>query len=444
MGRPGSTQAGGASGLSADDRRTERTVALIRLAVIAVVGAVYLSSVGIERDLARPAVGVLVAAGLYALWALLGRPYESLPPARFRAATLVIDAVLITLWTHATGGTNSEFWTLYVIAVISVALRFDWSETVGAALGLSVVYVLLITFDGGIPSAAVLARPAVMVIMGFAVGGIVEQRRLHQERQEVLAQLIEERTRALSEEQALTARLREVDLAKTEFVAVASHEFRTPLAAILGVLGTLRSHADSLTPEIREELLDGATAQASRLSRLVEDLLTVSRIEEGIVTLDVRPVELEALVAEAAEASGTAERLVTELHGVERIPCDADRVIRVLTNLLDNARKYSPAEGRIFLAVADSDREVTVSVRDEGPGIPRERRDEVFDRFRRLVDRPDKPGSGLGLYITRALVEAHGGTIRVDDAPGGGAEFVFTLPKVDVPEPTQGLPTAVV
>ncbi|MFB3737911.1 MAG: sensor histidine kinase, partial [Candidatus Velamenicoccus archaeovorus] len=420
MGRPGRFDGGSASGLSADDRRTERTVALIRLAVIAVVGAVYLSSVGIERDLGRPAVGVLLAAGLYALWALLGRPYESLPPTTYRAATLIIDALLITVWTHATGGRDSEFWTLYVIAVIAVALRFDWAETVGAALGLSVLYVLLITVEGGIPSAPLLARPAVMVIMGFAVGGLVEQRRLHQERQAVLAALIEERTRALTEEQALTARLREVDLAKTEFVAVASHEFRTPLAAILGVLTTLRSHEGSLDPEIREELLDGAAVQATRLSRLVEDLLTVSRIEEGIVTLDVRPVELEGLIAEAAQASRTTERLVVEREGVDRVDADADRLIRVLTNLLDNARKYSPPEGAIFLTVTEGAGEVTFRVRDQGPGIPRERREEVFERFRRLVDRPQKPGAGLGLYITRTLVEAHGGRIRVDEAPGGG------------------------
>ncbi|HEX9121878.1 MAG TPA: ATP-binding protein [Actinomycetota bacterium] len=352
--------------------------------------------------------------------------------------------MLITLWTHATGGPSSEFWTLYLIAVISVALRFDLLETLGAALGLALVYVVLMSLDGGLPSASALSRPALMLITGFAVGVLAQQRRLHQERQEALTRLIEERTQALSDEQALTARLRQVDLAKTEFVAVASHEFRTPLAAILGVISTLRSHGDSLAPEIRIELLDGASAQASRLARLVDDLLTVSRIEDGVLALEVQPVHPERLAFEAAQASGTAGRVVLELNGVERVYCDADRIIRVLTNLLDNARKYSPAVGRIFLTVTEGLREVTFSVRDEGPGIPRERREEVFDRFRRLVDRPEKPGSGLGLYITRALVEAHGGTIRVEEAPSGGAEFVFTLPRVRGADRILDLPTAVV
>jgi len=101
----------------------------------------------------------------------------------------------------------------------------------------------------------------------------------------------------------------------------------------------------------------------------------------------------------------------------------------VLTNLLDNARKYSPPDGDIFVTVTEDERFVTFGVRDQGPGIPKERREEVFERFRRLAEGPDRPGSGLGLYITRCLVEAHGGSVRVEEAAGGGAHFLFTLPK---------------
>ena len=110
-------------------------------------------------------------------------------------------------------------------------------------------------------------------------------------------------------------------------------------------------------------------------------------------------------------------------------------MIRVLTNLIDNARKYSPPDGPIFVTVTEGPSTISVSVRDEGPGIPKERRAEVFDRFKRLGEKPQKPGAGLGLYITRSLVEAHGGTIRVDEAPGGGADFTFTIPQTEGEQP---------
>lgn len=268
-----------------------------------------------------------------------------------------------------------------------------------------------------------------MLITGFAVGVLARERRLDQQQREALARIAEESSAALAEEQALVARLRQVDLAKTEFVAVASHEFRTPLAAILGVVSTLRAHGDELDPDVRAELLDGAAIQAERLARLVEDLLTVSRIEDGALPLDLQPVHPQRLIYEAVQASGTADVVSVKTGGVERVLCDADRIVRVLTNLLDNAQKYSPPGGTIFVAVAEDEETVTFSVRDEGPGVPAAHREEIFERFRRLMDGSQKPGAGLGLYISRCLVEAHGGEISVREGQGGGAEFVFTLPK---------------
>jgi two-component system sensor histidine kinase KdpD len=280
-----------------------------------------------------------------------------------------------------------------------------------------------------------MSRLPLLAIAGFAFGVMAQQRRTHQVQRELLAEIAEDRSRALAEEQALVARLREVDLAKSEFVAVASHEFRTPLASILGVLSTLRTHGDGLDPSLREELLAGAETQAQRLARLVDDLLTVARIEDGALRLDVQPVEADWLVSQAVQVSRTGDRVRADLGGVQTIQCDADQMVRVLTNLIDNARKYSPPDGPIFVTVAEAPSMISVSVRDEGPGIPKERRAEVFDRFRRLGEKPQKPGAGLGLYITRSLVEAHGGTIRVDEAPGGGADFTFTIPQTKDKQP---------
>lgn len=439
MGRSGSSETEAVrGGLSPEELRTERSVALIRMAVVLVVAVVYLNSGGMARIIGPLAVSILILAVLYSVWSLLARPYETVWANRFRAAIFLADAVLITMWCLATGGPDSEYWALYLIAIIAVAMRFDVLETLFSALGLALLYVLVMSIDDGLSPAALLSRPALMLITGFAVGALAKQRRTNQDQRELLVGIAEERSRALAEEHATVARLREVDLAKTEFVAVASHEFRTPLATILGVIGTLRTHGDTLDPSIREELLEGAQVQAQRLARLVEDLLTVSRIEDGALRLDVRLASLEEVVAEAVQASGTTDVVRVELHGIAEVHCDRDRMVRVLSNLLDNARKYSPPDGAIFVTVTEDERSISFSVRDQGPGIPKERREEVFERFRRLADKPDRPGWGLGLYITRCLVEAHGGSIRVEEAPGGGAEFLFTLPKAQ----TGGAPSA--
>jgi len=436
MSRSDTSGAGAPRGsLSPEERRTEFSIALVRMAVVAVVAVVYLSSEGIRPAVRPLALSVLVLSALYGVWTLLARPYETMSANRFRAATLLVDATLITLWCVATGGTDSEYWTLYLIALIAVAMRFSLVETFFSALGLAVLYVLVLSINGGVSRAVLMSRLPLLLIAGFALGAMAQQRRTHQVQRELLAQIAEDRSRALAEEQALVARLREVDLAKSEFVAVAAHEFRTPLASILGVLSTLRSHGDGLEPSLREELLAGAEAQALRLARLVDDLLTVSRIEDGALRLDMQPVEADWLVSQAIQVSRTGDRVRADLGGVQTIRCDADQMVRMLTNLIDNARKYSPPEGAIFVTVTEGPSTVSVSVRDEGPGIPKERRAEVFDRFRRLGEKPEKPGAGLGLYITRCLVEAHGGTIRVDEAPSGGADFSFTIPQAEGEQP---------
>jgi two-component system sensor histidine kinase KdpD len=197
---------------------------------------------------------------------------------------------------------------------------------------------------------------------------------------------------------------------------------------VIGVLSTLRTHGPILEESVRDELIDGARTQAERLSRLVEDLLTASRIEDGVLRLHPKRVRPKDLVSEAAQASDTAGRLHVELHRVDPVICDADAIVRVLTNLLDNARKYSPEGAPIVVAVSQTPEAVRFAVRDGGPGIPEGDREAVFERFRRLGDGV-KPGAGLGLYISRGLVEAHGGTVVVGEAPEGGAEFAFTLPR---------------
>lgn len=422
------TRTAAPSGFEPSAMRSERSIALIRVFVVVAVVAIYMSSLGLGRSLGPGAVVVLALSAIYALACLLLLAGERLPSYRDRVITLLLDILLITVWIQSTGGPKSEFWSLYLLIVVSAALRFRLLETVGISLGLTSLHVSVTLAEGGLAGSEIIYRPTLMLATGFAVGVLSYQRAEHRREREVLQELADSRAVELDSERAELDRLRRVDVRRSEYVAIAAHEFRTPLAAIIGVLSTLKTHGTVIDREVRDELLQGAAAQAERLARLVEDMLTVSRIDDGVLRLHLAPVPARELVADAERASGTAGRVHVELGGVETIVADADAVVRVLTNLLDNANKYAPDGAPIVITVSADDKFVRFEVRDGGPGIAREDREAVFERFRRLGSN-GKPGAGLGLYISRGLVQAHGGTIMVRDAPGGGAAFSFTLPR---------------
>ena len=185
-------------------------------------------------------------------------------------------------------------------------------------------------------------RPMIIIIFGFAVGALSYQRAAHHRERRAVERIAEARARALGREREEVARLRQVDLARTELMAVAAHELRTPLAAILGVLDTLRDHGGALADEVRAELIDGAEGQAERLSRMVEDLLTMSRIEDGVLRLSMVEIDPRDLVDDATVAAGRQGQVMVEVGAVGSVVCDVDAMVRVLTNLIDNAGKFAP------------------------------------------------------------------------------------------------------
>jgi signal transduction histidine kinase len=409
--------------------RTKRTIALLRICVLAVVTVLSLSSVGVRTGAWPAALVLLFDAFVYALTCLVlsTRSDEASPWGR--AVTFAIDVALITAWIEVTGGGRSEFWTLYLIVIAAVALRFGIVQTIGVAVGLSVLLLAQLV-EHGVLWTSRLYRPTLLLVAGFAMGVLSLQRADQRQKRFEMEAIAESRGRQLGRERAEVERLRKVDLARTEFVGVAAHELRTPLAAILGVLSTLKEHGAVLEDRVRVDLIDGAEAQAERLTRLVEDLLTVSRIQDGVLHLSMELVDLGDLIADAARASGSAERLRLEPDSLARVVCDADAIVRVLTNLFDNARKYSPAGTPIDVGVAADDRRVTIGVGNAGSRIAPEDREAIFERFRR-ADGSGAPGAGLGLYISRGLVRAHGGELEVGDVPQGGTLFTFWLPVLD-------------
>ena len=226
-----------------------------------------------------------------------------------------------------------------------------------------------------------------------------------------------------------------IERLKSEFISVVSHEVRTPLTSLSGSLDLLdEGLVDAGSPE-GATLVSIAARNARRLWRLVDDILNVDRLESGLVSLDIMPVELTPVVTlavEEMEALASERRVHIEVsHAAFSVLADATRIVEVLTNLLSNAIKYSPAGATVRISASEpGDGTVAVSVSDEGPGIPRDQRQVVFDRFHRVdgADNRDQGGSGLGLAICKALVEQHGGKIWVESSPDKGSTFRFTLP----------------
>jgi PAS domain S-box-containing protein len=239
---------------------------------------------------------------------------------------------------------------------------------------------------------------------------------------------------ALERERQVVASLRELDAVKSEFVSTVSHELRTPLSSIAGFTELL---IDDLADdeESRRSMLEAVERNAQRLLALVDDLLTVSRIEADRLDLERVPVDVASVVRSAAD---TVEPLVRgknlEFVVVDDGPAvavgDGRHLERVVLNLLSNAIKATPDGGEITLAVAGTDGTVTVTVADTGIGIPSDELGGLFTRFRRTSNsqREAIQGTGLGLTIVRSIVEAHGGTVDVASEEGAGTTFTVRLP----------------
>jgi signal transduction histidine kinase len=237
---------------------------------------------------------------------------------------------------------------------------------------------------------------------------------------------------ALAEE---NRRVRELNQLKSEFVSLVSHELRTPLTAISGYLDLLREDQGGQAAKSRE-LLGIVKRNTDRLVKLLDDLLDLSRIESGKFELNLAAVDVMALTAEVVsllrpQIEAKDQRLtVDQAEALPLVQGDADRISRILINLLSNAHKYTPPGGHIWVTAHRLQGWVQIDVRDDGIGLSRDEQVHLFDKFFRAQQPATQEvgGTGLGLPITRLLVELHGGRISVVSAPGQGSTFSFTLP----------------
>jgi len=216
---------------------------------------------------------------------------------------------------------------------------------------------------------------------------------------------------------------------RAQFVAILAHDVRTPLASIVGSVQTLQQRGD-LSAEQREQLLGVIGREAQRLAGLLDEAFDTARIETHTFTYAFAGLDMAELVDEAvaaANASGASGVVGDVQTGLPHVRGDRGRLRQVLGNLIDNAVKFSPHGTAVEVAAAAVNGRVEVTVTDHGDGIPPGHQEKIFEQFGR-VDGTNKPGSGLGLYISRAIAEAHGGTLDVSSAPGQGATFRLSLP----------------
>jgi len=230
-------------------------------------------------------------------------------------------------------------------------------------------------------------------------------------------------------------RLKQLERTREEFVANVSHELRTPLSLIKGYVETLLDGARN-NPEVAERFLRIIERNAQRLDLLIQDLLTISALESGRVKLNLQLVALRPLVekvlTDLKKPSGVkGVNLINELPDF-MVNGDASRLEQVLANLVDNAIKYGRAQGTVTVGGRKTGEDnIEIFVQDDGPGIPPESLDRIFERFYR-VDKArsrEQGGTGLGLSIVKHIIQSHGGTVWVKSEPGKGATFFFTLPQ---------------
>lgn len=342
-------------------------------------------------------------------------------------------------------GPNYPLGFLTLSILIWVAVRLGPRETTTAVL-LCVGIAIWGTLRGSGPFARGSANETLLLLQAFMAViavtalalavGVSERRRAEQaldQLNQTLERRIQDRTSIL---QATVEQLQELDRLKSAFVGIVSHELRTPLTPIKTLVENLLDGVGGSLSEQQHHYLSRIQANADRLTRMLNELLDLSKIEAGKTELRPTVLSIQELIADvldvlrplAQRKSITME--VTALDGIPKVHADRDKLYEVLANLVDNAIKFTPSGGRIQIGTKVlNDRYIRVEVSDTGCGIPEEDLPKIFDKFYRVHSlSSNHAGAGLGLAIAKGLIELHGGTIGVESTSGKGSHFYFTVP----------------
>ena len=327
------------------------------------------------------------------------RPLERLESIKVKLGLVIVVAVVVTLATIVVGH--------------ELGVTTRWSVLAAGVLSLAVVQLI--------------ARGLTSPLREMAEAAEAMARGDHG--RQVVVRSRDEVGRLATSFNAMSAELAEVDRVRRDLVANVSHELRTPLSALQASLENLVEGVQEPEPET----LRAMHAQVQRLGRLVEQLLDLSRMESGGLALDLRSFAVAELAervrAEAALHARPGVDVVLDVEPADlAIMGDTERVHQVVTNLVENALRFSPVPGVVTVCARPAGASVRLEVVDQGPGIPSEDRGRVFERFHRVDSARSGGGAGLGLAIARWIVDLHGGSIRAEGAQPRGCRIVVDLP----------------
>ena len=422
-----------------------RFVAVRWLGIVSLAPNLPLAHLSFDRLLA--AYLVLIVASVYnaGLQSLMPRRPQWL--ANGYISTLG-DALLDVAMVIVGGGFDSPFYFILFTVTLAAAMRYGYGPSLGVAL-------LYVSADGigylaarqPVGAAFVvrsLLLPLTTVLAGYlreqaqqAEAALQERLRLAVENASLyrtLADRSQDLQRAYADLAAAHQELLSVDEMKTNFLANVSHELRTPLTSIRSFSELLLAYEDD--PEVQKEFLRIISTESERLTRLVNDVLDISRIEAGHMAWKMDSIEVSELLADLGRTFAPLIALADlsfELHvddDLPRVYGDRDRLHQVIANLLNNAMKFTHGGGAIVLRGDRADGEVRISVADTGIGVAEADQERIFEKFQQVGDTlTDKPrGTGLGLAICRDIVEHHQGQLWIDSEPGIGSTFTVSLP----------------
>ncbi|MBU0598246.1 HAMP domain-containing histidine kinase [Patescibacteria group bacterium] len=426
----------------------------VRYIMITVVCLIALISyeAGFQFDL----IGVLIGATIAFIFNLAsGLVYQTIYfPRYWPYIGIFLDMIVITLIVHATGGIESIFLPLYLLQLVGTNVHFS---RVAAPLnlvfgGIMFVLMIILEYHGILPHNSILIIREDLYLnelylfgMGFTMlclMGISTYRSGYVVRSlsTVEAELLkanQELIRLNRIYSKVNRRLKEVDQMKTEFISVASHQMRTPLSATKWVIRMLLDgDLGTLNPQQREMLNKGYQTN-ERMIMLINDLLNVSRIEEGRFQYRFVHMSLEEIIESVVQEmynvikkKGIKFEYKKPKAPVQKVNIDPQKIRLAIQNLFDNALKYTPSGGRVVISLKQDKDQLIFSITDSGVGIPTQQQGRIFSKFFRAdnVIRMQTDGSGLGLFIVKSIMDNHKGNTWFESIEGKGTTFYFTLP----------------
>lgn len=427
---------------------------VVRYIMVVVIAAITMLGYQVGFDYHIP--GILIAVTIAFIFNLVSSfLYTNFNyPRWWPYAGIFLDMIIITFIVHFTGGVESVFLILYLLQIVGTNVHFSrlagpLNLIFGATLFIAMIALeqkgILPHYSSNIVPYGLyqnlkfifLASLTLVVFMGISAyrsGYVVHSLQTVEEKFFKLNEELIRTNKAMSEN---NRRLRELDQMKTEFISVASHQMRTPLSAIKWIIKMIMDGDLGPLSQEQKDLLAKGYQSNERMIALINDLLNVSRIEEGRFQYRMMRMSIEDVIDKVLEEmrSDIRSKHIKLRYGrpstpLSKVSIDPQKIHLVLQNLIDNSLKYTPSGGRVEIGLNQKNDELIFSIKDNGVGIPSSQRDKIFSKFFRAdnVVRMQTEGSGLGLFIVKNIIEAHQGRVWFESKEGLGCTFCFSLP----------------